>query len=144
MPCHPLLAGATSGVDGSDSFSLRVLLMSSKVALVRLTLRLGYFAVNAAFTAVTHWDCIDVLSVQVSITVMVAAGMDPGSVFTFDGAEDWPAGGAVPPGAHPVIGMATAPAANPKNIRRLDFMLAPSLRWMGGIRFLALLAMLRI
>jgi hypothetical protein len=54
MPCQPLLAGTTSGVEASDSFSFRVLLMSSKVELVRLILMFGYFAMNAVLTAVTH------------------------------------------------------------------------------------------
>jgi len=68
---------------------------------------------------------MDVLSVQVSITVSVVAGIDAGSVLTALDADDEPAGGADPPGAQPARGIAAAPAANPKNVRRLDFMFAP-------------------
>ena len=105
--------------------------MSSKVALVRFTLSFGYFAVKAAFTAVTHWACIDALSVQVSSIVMVASGRDPGSVLTFDGAVD--SAGAVPPGAQPAIGMVTAAAARPRKVRRVVIMVSPR-RGRGAVR----------
>ena len=130
MPCQPLLAGATSGAAASDSFSFRVLLMSSKVALVRFTLSFGYFAVKAALTAVTHCDCMDALSVQVSSVVMVVSGSDAGSVFTSDGAVD--SAGADPPGAQPAIGMVTAAAVRPRKVRRLVIMVSPGQAAAGG------------